>query len=122
MRTRYHPATRTHWDIFKTAVGNEPAIIKGSSLSDAILELEGVIAVVEREPADRGFRSAAPPSDVQPTSSKTTSSGDIQISGGYVTIAGATINVNAINLADFIRDSLAVIDEKAESPDQKRAN
>ena len=115
-RIRFHPATRTSWDIFKVATGNDAAIIKGPSLNDAILELEGVIAVVENEP----FDAEVPTAEVRPTAqtAHAATTGDINISGGNVTIAGGTINVNQINLADFMRAILPIIDEKAESPGQ----
>jgi hypothetical protein len=115
-RIRTHPATRTSWDIFKTAVGNDAAIIKGSSLNDAILELAGVIAIVESKPAGQEVPAAEAAKNTRPQTS--TLSGDINISGGNVTIGGGTINVNNINLADFIRQSLGVIDEKVPSPEQ----
>jgi hypothetical protein len=114
-RIRSHPATQTRWDIFKVAVGNDAAIIKGPSLNDAILELEGVIAVIENEPSDGVVPSkvaAAAPSAHSATT------GDVNISGGNVTIGGGTIHVNQINLADLIRASMPVIDEKADSPKQ----
>lgn len=116
-RIRVHPATGTSWDIFKTAVGNDAAIIKGGSLNDAILELAGVIAFVESKPADQEVPATEAAKNTWPQPG-TLSGGDINISGGNVTIGGGTINVNNINLADFIRESLGVIDEKAASPEQ----
>jgi hypothetical protein len=80
------------------------------------LELEGVIAIVDNEsPVQEVPPTEAP---INTLSRHNTSTGDINISGGYVTIAGGTINVNAITLSDFIKASLSVIDEKAPSPEQ----
>jgi hypothetical protein len=115
-RIRLHRATGMSWDIFKVAVGNDAAIIKGSSLNDAIRELEGVLAVVENEPGDAEIPTAK--AEVPAPVPRSTTTGDIHISGGNVTIAGGTINVNEINLADFIRASIPLVDEKAGSPEQ----
>ncbi len=48
-RTMRHPATGVAWDIYRSAAGNDVALIKGPSIRNAILELEGIIAVVEQQ-------------------------------------------------------------------------
>jgi predicted nucleotide-binding protein len=48
-RIMRHPATGVSWDIYRSAIGNDTALIKGPSLQNAILELEGITAIVEQE-------------------------------------------------------------------------
>jgi len=49
-RTMHLPALGISWDVYRTAVGYDIAQRKGPSLQTAILELEGIVAVVENEP------------------------------------------------------------------------
>jgi predicted nucleotide-binding protein len=51
-RVMVYPATGAKWDIYRSAIGNDIAQVKGPSLENAILELEGIIALVEQEPAE----------------------------------------------------------------------
>jgi predicted nucleotide-binding protein len=46
-RIMVHQATRTTWDIYQSSIGNDVAQIKGPSLRNVILELEGIIALLE---------------------------------------------------------------------------
>ncbi len=46
-RIMYHPATGIEWDIYKSSIGNDISLIKGTSLKNALLELEGIIVVLE---------------------------------------------------------------------------
>jgi predicted nucleotide-binding protein len=52
-RLMRHPATGIEWDVYKSSIGNDVAQIKGPSLSDALLELEGIIAILEHEDPER---------------------------------------------------------------------
>ncbi len=52
-RLMYHPATGIKWDIYMSAIGNDIPQRKGVSLDNAILELEGIIAILsEKDPAE----------------------------------------------------------------------
>ncbi len=51
-RYLWQPATGLRWDIYRSAIGNDPAPDKGEAAQHALLELEGVIAILEREPPD----------------------------------------------------------------------
>ena len=55
-RIMHHPATGIEWDVYRSAVGNDTAQIKGHSLSNAILELEGIIAVLDEGPGKQEIR------------------------------------------------------------------
>lgn len=46
-RRMIHPATNITWDIYASSIGNDVAQIKGSSLKNAIFDLEGIIALLE---------------------------------------------------------------------------
>ncbi|MEM3473712.1 MAG: nucleotide-binding protein [Nitrososphaeria archaeon] len=46
-RIMYHPATGSKWDIYRSAIGDDVAQIKGRSLREAILDLEGILAVLK---------------------------------------------------------------------------
>ncbi len=48
-RIKLHRMSGNYWDIFQEAVGTNTAIIKGDSINDSILQLEGMIAVTETE-------------------------------------------------------------------------
>jgi hypothetical protein len=77
------------WDIFSVAVGNEHAFIKVGALNEAILELKGVIAVVENEPSGKTVPPPESPKTQPPTSHRA-KTGDIKIGGGSnVTIGEA---------------------------------
>jgi hypothetical protein len=48
-RQMHHPATGLIWDVYRGAIGNHTASIKGDSIRNALLELEGIISRVEVE-------------------------------------------------------------------------
>ncbi|MBI4379318.1 MAG: nucleotide-binding protein [Nitrospinae bacterium] len=52
-RIMYHPATGVKWDIYKSAIGNDIPQIKVDSIRNALLELEGIIAILEGEDAEK---------------------------------------------------------------------
>ena len=52
-RIMHHPATGMKWDVYKSAIGNDVAPIKGPSLKSALLELTGIIAVLEEEDSEK---------------------------------------------------------------------
>jgi predicted nucleotide-binding protein len=52
-RLMRHPATGIRWDVYRSSIGNDVAQIKGESLNNALLELEGIIAVLEQEDAEK---------------------------------------------------------------------
>lgn len=52
-RLMQHPATGIAWDMYRTAIGDEVAQAKGPSLGKSILELEGIIAILEQEDPEK---------------------------------------------------------------------
>src|SRR4030042_104146 len=52
-RLMRHPATGIQWDAYRSSIGNDVAQIKGPSLSNALLELEGIIAIIEGEDPEK---------------------------------------------------------------------
>lgn len=46
-RVMTYPATGARWDIYRAAIGNDIALVKGPPLDNAVLELEGIIAIIE---------------------------------------------------------------------------
>jgi predicted nucleotide-binding protein len=48
-RLMRHPATGIRWDAYRSSIGNDVAQIKGPSLDNVLLELEGIIAILEQE-------------------------------------------------------------------------
>ncbi len=49
-RIMVYSAAGAKWDIYRAAIGNDIAQIKGPSLENAVLELEGIIALVSERP------------------------------------------------------------------------
>jgi len=45
----HHPATGMQWDIYREAIGNNVSFIKDPSLDAAIMDLEGIISIIESE-------------------------------------------------------------------------
>lgn len=52
-RIMYHPTIGIRWDIYKSAIGNDVAQIKGGSIRNALLELEGIIGLLEADNPER---------------------------------------------------------------------
>ncbi|MBN1254554.1 MAG: nucleotide-binding protein [Deltaproteobacteria bacterium] len=52
-RLMRHPATGIEWDVYQSSIGNDVAQIKGPSLSNALLELEGIIGILEGEDQEK---------------------------------------------------------------------
>lgn len=52
-RSMHHPATGVQWDMYRAAIGNDGAVIKKPSLDNALLELEGIIAILEGEDPEK---------------------------------------------------------------------
>lgn len=52
-RLMRHPATGIEWDVYRSSIGNDVAQIKGPSLNNALLELEGVIGILEGEDQEK---------------------------------------------------------------------
>jgi len=52
-RLMRHPMTGIEWDVYRSSIGNDVAQIKGPSLSNALLELEGIIGILEGEDQER---------------------------------------------------------------------
>jgi hypothetical protein len=77
-RVMYYPATGTKWDIYRSAIGNDTAVVKGPSLENAVLELEGIIALVQEGPEQV---------EVAPASGHVTKAKNIFISHGTPTDA-----------------------------------
>lgn len=48
-RMMYHPTAGIRWEIYSSSIGNDVAQIKGPSLQNALLELEGIIAILEEK-------------------------------------------------------------------------
>jgi hypothetical protein len=123
-RTRIHRATGAYWDIFQSAVGHETATIKGDSINDSILQLEGAIAVAQTHATDELVR--LPVREEAPASQSTRASdvklGDtFQISGGNVNIgAHGTINVS-ISIADLLQTVIAGIEKDSNDPVKARS-
>lgn len=55
-RTMYYPMTGLTWDIYRTAIGNDVAQAKGPSMRNAILELEGIIGILENTDPEKEIR------------------------------------------------------------------
>ncbi|MGH7412309.1 MAG: hypothetical protein ACREJ6_14785, partial [Candidatus Methylomirabilis sp.] len=51
-RFMHTPATGVRWDIYRSAIGNDTAPIKGPSAKNALLELEGILALLARKDSD----------------------------------------------------------------------
>ena len=58
-REMYIPAIGVTWDVYRTAAGDDIAQRKGPSLRNAILELEGIIAVIEQLPEEAEVAEAS---------------------------------------------------------------
>lgn len=48
-RLMHHPATGIKWDVYRSSIGNDVSQIKGPSLRNALLELEGIISILEEK-------------------------------------------------------------------------
>jgi hypothetical protein len=118
-RIKVHRASGNSWDIYREAVGNQIAIVKGPSLNDSILQLEEIIAVTEthgdveeialprKKPEEQGAKSSA-----------AHSGHSISISGGQVNFGDkGTININ-VTVSDVLKTAIAQI-ERRERPDPK---
>ncbi|MGA2316537.1 MAG: TIR domain-containing protein [Thermodesulfobacteriota bacterium] len=52
-RLMRHPMTGIEWDVYRSSIGNDVAQIKGPSLNNSLLELEGIIAILEGEDPEK---------------------------------------------------------------------
>jgi hypothetical protein len=118
-RIRVHRASGNSWDIYREAVGNQIAIIKGPSLNDSILQLEEIIAVTESHGDDQEIALPAKKTEQQGAGSPAARSGhSISISGGQVNFGDkGTININ-VTVSDVLKTAIAEI-EKREHADPK---
>jgi hypothetical protein len=112
-RMMEHRLSGNRWDIFRAATGTATAIIKGDSLSNSILQLEGMIAIAQTHAVndavqipDREERGKPKPSH------------SIHVSGGNVNIGDlGTINVN-VSVADFLKTAIAEIEGTSKNSEQ----
>lgn len=74
----YQPATGLQWDIYREAISNGTASVKGDAAQSALLELEGIVALLERD---------APESDVHALGMSVTAEKRVFISHGKETAA-----------------------------------
>lgn len=56
-RMMYQPSTNIQWDLYRASIGNDVAQIKGMSMENALLELEGIIALLDNEDPEKDLSS-----------------------------------------------------------------
>ena len=48
-RLKYYPATGIEWDIYRSSISDNVAQIKGDSITSTLLDIEGIISILETE-------------------------------------------------------------------------